>query len=99
MQNLVGKNWQQGNRAAEQDREKTESDRRQDNLFAENESSTRGQAAPCALFLAFNLLRAWNRQCEEVKQGRGDRIDRINNWKAAMRDDKSAQRGPDDRAD
>ena len=69
MQNLIGKNREQSDRAAQKHREKVERDRRQDHFLAKHELRARGEAPPRALLCAFQkLLRARNWQDEQEKR-------------------------------
>src|SRR5262245_17402797 len=97
MQNLIGKNWEQRNCAAQKHGKQIESDRRENNFLAKNEFCARRQAPPGAFFSSFiRLFRSRNWQHHEEKQSRCNRINRVNDRETLMRDNETAERGSDD---
>src|SRR5947209_12943859 len=91
MQNLVGKDRQEGGRAPEEDREHIERDRGEDDLFTHHESQTFLEAPPGVALTAAPVIATPNGQDEKEKRKRTGRVHRINEWKPSAHNQHSSQ--------
>src|SRR5204862_4565851 len=99
VQNLVGENRQERRSTAEKDSKHIEGDCSQDHLLTNDEPDSLHQAAPCISLGHGAMVPAANRQHEQEKPGRTDRINYINEGEPSSNNQESTNRGPDNRAD
>src|SRR4029077_9864770 len=89
MQNLIGKNWEQGGGAAEQNRKKIEREGGENHLLAQDKTDSCRQTAPCVPGHPRSQSDFLDRQDEEKKEQGAGGVERVNERKTHTYDQQS----------